>query len=311
MYYLLTNDVEEHSIKKNRLDLDTARLVYKYGLPELLRLYDKYKIKTTFYFTASFVGLFPNSVKMVLNSGHEVGCHGLTHKVEEGFDVLTLEQQINAIKKAKEIIEFYGGKIEAFRAPALRINKFTVKALEINGFKTDSSVASQRFDGPFSYGSRVKLGWLFACRMPYFMDYESPFRKGKSKILEIPISSLILAYIGTTMRIFPKIVQILRSLLFQEAKALGKPIVFDFHPNEVIEEDYFGNIHYRAKDKFSILFKDIIRQRLKIRNLGKRAIELMEKEIKSAVNNGFNFLTIKEFREIWEGLCENLYNRNE
>ena len=91
---------------------------------------------------------------------------------------------------------------------------------------------------------------------------------------------------------------------------MGKPIVFDFHPNEVIEEDYFGNIHYRAKDKFSILFKDIIRQRLKIRNLGKRAIELMEREIKSAVNNGFNFLTIKEFREIWEGLCENLYNRN-
>lgn len=301
MYYLLTNDVEEFSIKKNKLDLDTARLVYKEGLPRLLRLYEKYKIKATFYLTASFVELFPNSVKMVLNSGHEVGCHGLSHKVEDGLDLMTLDQQIIAIKKAKEIIETYAGKIEAFRAPALRINKFTVKALEINGFKTDSSVASQRFDALLSYGSRRKLGWLFSSRRPYYMDYKNPFRKGKSKVLEIPISSFILAYIGTTMRVLPKIIPILRTLLFQETKILDKPIVFDFHPNEVIEEDYCGDIYYRGKDKFSILLKDIVRQRLKIRNLGKHAIELMEKEIKSALNTGMIFIMIKEFRKIWEG----------
>lgn len=310
MYYLLTNDVEEHSIKKNKLDLDTARLVYKEGLPELLRLYDKYKIKTTFYFTASFVELFPNSVKMVLNSGHEIGCHGLSHKVEEGLDLMKLEQQINAIKKAKEIIEIYAGKIEAFRAPALRLNKFTVKALEINGFKTDSSVASQRFDGPLSYGARMKLRWLLASRMPYFMNYENPFRKGNSKILEIPISSFILSYIGTTMRIVPKIIPMLRMLLFLEAKTSGKPIVFDFHPNEVIEEDYSGKIFYRGKNLFSIFWKDIIRQRLKLRNLGKHATALMEREIKKAINTGFTFITMKAFRELWERRYENFYNNN-
>lgn len=310
MYYLLTNDVEEISIKKNRLDLNTARLVHKKGLPALLKLYDKYKIKVTFYFTASFVELFPNSVKMVLNSGHEVGCHGLSHKVEEGLDVLTFEQQINSIRKAKEIIEAYAGKIEAFRAPALRINKFTVRVLEINGFKTDSSVASQRFDGPFSYGSKRKLGWLFANRMPYFIDYENPFKKGNSTILEIPISSIILSYIGTTMRIIPNLTKLLRTILLKETKRNGKPVVFDFHPNEVIEENYIGKISHRGGNIMSIFFRDIIRHRFKLRNLGEKAIELMEKEIKAALNANLSFKTMKEFRQIWMEKHENFHHYN-
>ncbi len=304
MYFLLTNDVEEHSIQKNRLDLDTAKLVNKEGLPRLLKLYDKYNIRTTFYFTASFVELFPESVQKVLDFGHEVGCHGLNHEVEEAFDVLDFGQQVENLRKAKEIIESYAGEIEAFRAPALRINEFTVKALEENNFKTDSSVASQRFDGPFSFGSRKKLNWITASRKPYLMDYNNPFRKGNSKILEIPVSSLVISYIGTTLRILPGIVPILRRMLFIESKKGSKPIVFDFHPNEVIKEDFSGKIEYRAKNIFSIFFKDILRHRLKIRNLGPKAIELMDHEINAAANHGFVFLTVKEFREKWEQTLE-------
>ena len=48
------------------------------------------------------------------------------------------------LKRAKKVIEDIAGRTESFRAPMLRINEDTVRALEETGFKTDGSVASQR-----------------------------------------------------------------------------------------------------------------------------------------------------------------------
>ena len=42
MYFLMTTDVEEHSIALNRLDEETAWRVYLEGLPKLLDPYEKY-----------------------------------------------------------------------------------------------------------------------------------------------------------------------------------------------------------------------------------------------------------------------------
>ena len=52
----------------------------------------------------------------------------------------------------------------------LRINEDTVRALEEAGFKTDSSVSSQRFDGPFTFGAKRKLKWLYAPGKPYMIS---------------------------------------------------------------------------------------------------------------------------------------------
>ena len=48
LYFLMTNDVEEHSIALNRLDDGTAWRVYREGLPKLLDLYSKYDVEGTF-----------------------------------------------------------------------------------------------------------------------------------------------------------------------------------------------------------------------------------------------------------------------
>ena len=102
---------------------------------------------------------------------------------------MSYEEQLSELKKAKRIIESLAGTIESFRAPALRLNEDTLRALEETGFQSDSSVASQRFDGPFTFGSKKKLKWMVAPRKPYFLSYESITREGDSKILEIPISA--------------------------------------------------------------------------------------------------------------------------
>lgn len=297
---LLTNDVETTSILNHKLSDKAGEYVLKQGMPLLLELYAKYDIKTTFFFTGYIAQKFPDVVKMVIPFGHEVASHGLSHKVEDAFDVLSLEKQIYHLQKSKSILEdICGEEVISFRAPAARVNYNLPKALEKTGFKVDSSVSSQRFDMFFSFGSIKKLNWLTSPRKPYFVDRENIFRKGNSQIMEIPISAFGFPYIGTFMRIFPMVNRLTRNLLYLESTLNNRPFVFLTHPNEFIDEEIEdGLIQRRASNYLSYLFGDVFRHKLKIKNLGSKAIPIYEHEIKFFEQKNFNFVTCKDYYKI-------------
>ena len=296
---LITNDVETTSILNHRLDDKTGELVLKQGIPRLLELYEKYNVKATFFFTAHIAKLYPDVVKMIIPYGHEVGSHGYTHDVNQAFDVLSLSQQIDHLKKSKKILEDISGeKVISFRAPAARVNRDTAKALMDTGFKIDSSVASQRLDMFMSFGSLKKLNWLTAPRLPYFTDNQSIFKKGNSELLEIPISAFGFPYIGTFMRLAPGLNRMTRNLLHFETKLNGRPFVFLTHPNEFINEERDDqHIQRRGSNYFSYLLGDVLRHRLKVKNLGKDAISIFEKELIFFQNHNYEFRTLKEYAE--------------
>ena len=297
----MTNDVEEHSIALNKLDEGTAWRVYREGLPALLDLYARYDVEGTFYFTGTFAEMIPDSIDLVKDHGHEIGCHGYLHEVDRAFDVLSYEEQVRDLTLAKKAIETQAGTIEAFRAPAARINQHTVRALEVTGYLTDSSVSPQRFDGPLSFGGWNKINWLFAHRLPYHLNHDNPFQPGNSTILEIPISALLFAYIGTTMRVAPNLNRLLGKLLFRESRKRSmKPIVFLFHPVEVIEVKEKIETTRRVKSRLGYLFGDVIRQQLKLNNLGKNALKLSEEVLKEAKARDFEFVSAHRFRKIFE-----------
>lgn len=280
-YCLLTNDVESTSIWFNDLRDDTAKKVMNEGMPKLLDLYLKYNIKTTFFFTGYIARLFPEIVKMVLPYGHEVGSHGLSHKKEHGFDALSLEEQKYHLRESKKILENISGKeVVSFRAPALRVNNFTAIALSETGYKYDCSVASQRFDFFMSFGGLKKIKWLFAPRLPYRTRPDNLLKKGNGDILEIPLSAFLVPFVGTTMRIFPLITRIQRSLLNIENNINKKPIVFDIHPNEFIDEsDLPRKINKRSKSFLMYIAQDLIRSKLKTINLGKSGLDIYEGQL--------------------------------
>jgi peptidoglycan-N-acetylglucosamine deacetylase len=290
-----TNDVEYTSIVNGVLSEKTGELVLQEGMPILLDIYSKYNIKSTFFFTADIVQKYPRIVRMVTPQGHEVACHGFSHKVDQTFELLSLNEQINNLSKSKKILEdICGNQVVSFRAPALRVNQYTVEALEKTGFLIDSSIASQRFDMFMSYGSKNKLNRLFAPRLPYITDVKNLAKKGYSGITEMPISALLMPYIGTTMRIFPFLTSILRYILHFESKFNNKPINFLIHPNEFIEEERdYSLFKKRSRNIVNYLLADLIRNRLKQKNLGKQALLLFEKEIKFFYHRGYDFVPIK------------------
>ena len=294
----MTNDVETTSLELNRPIDSMAPKVKNIGLPRLIDLYAKYDVEATFFFTGYIVEIMPDIVDIVKEHGHEIGCHGYRHENEYAFDNLTLEEQVQYLKKAKSIIERASGvAVYSFRAPELRINRYTPRALETAGFKYDSSVAPQRFDGPLSKGFKNKFLWLFAPRTPYYLDYNNPFKAGNSKILEIPISSFIFSFMGTTMRISPDINKHVQKIIFRESRKKGVPVTFLIHPNEVIDPD--GNMIHKAENSNAESFMESLKRKIKYKNLGSAALKLTEEILRDAKRNDFEFVSIAKFAQLW------------
>jgi peptidoglycan/xylan/chitin deacetylase (PgdA/CDA1 family) len=292
----MTNDVETTSIVNGGLRDETGVKVWKEGLPLLLDLYDKYEVKATFFYIANFAKQHPEIIKIVQERGHEIACHGLTHRHDKAFDVMPFEEQLEHLTTAKKILEDIAGEeVVSFRAPALRVNFDTPKALLEAGFRYDSSVAPQRMDMFMSLGSKNKLQWFCAPRTPYHTDEKNLARKGDSTIIEVPVSSFIVPYIGTFMRISPSINALTRRFLFWETKNTAKPINFLIHPNEVItEENLHTETQRRASSYIGYLLSDVLRRRLKQKNLGQDALNLFEKEVKFWANKQYQFKRIKD-----------------
>ena len=299
-YCLFTNDVETTSIWFNSLRDETGIKVHREGMPLLLDIYANYNIKTTFFFTAYIAKLVPDVVKMVLKYGHEVASHGKSHLPENGFDVIPLKKQKEHLEYSKKLLEDISGEeIISFRAPALRVNHNTARALIETGYCIDSSVASQRFDFFLSFGGLIKLKWFMAPRLPYRVDPTNIFKKGNSPLVEVPLSAFFLPYVGTTMRIFPKITSFQRYVINIENKINRKPVVFDIHPNEFIDESTEERvINKRTNNHLSYFFKDWLRSHLKIKNLGEAAIPLYKREIEFYKKRGYVFTTLKQYCEL-------------
>ena len=295
-YFLMTNDVETLSLNGKACD-DIGVKVWKEAIPALLDLYEKYDVKATFYFVAEFARQYPEIVKMVQPAGHEVACHGLTHDYSHAFDVMTLDEQIQDLTEAKKILEDIAGEeVISFRAPALRVNSDTSKALKATGFKIDSSIAPQRLDIFMSLGSKNKLQWLKAPRICYEADIHNLARKGNSGIFETPVSSFALPYIGTLMRISGFWTSLARYFVCLETKNTQKAVNFLFHPSEMVEEtEEQMQVTKRASNYIQYLLADVLRSKLKKRNIGMSALPLVEKELAFFVKRDYQFLTTKDY----------------
>lgn len=293
----ITNDVEATTITGVAYDEEVARRVTTEALPMVLALYKKYNVKATFFCQGSMIAQHPEIVEMIEREGHEVACHGWVHDSNKAFDVLSVTEQVEHLKRAKETIDKLAKEpVVSFRAPALRVNEETVEALLKAGYTYDSSVAPQRLDAFMSLGSKKKLQWIGAPRSIYETASNNLARAGQSGITEVPVSSWGLPYISTLMRISSFLCHLTRWILRQETTRTraSKVVCFLFHPGEVLENQEIQQIVRRSNNPIVHFFSGVLRTRLKRRNLGKSCLSLLENELVYWKNHGYEFKTIKE-----------------
>lgn len=295
-YFLATNDVELTSIRFNKQRIQTGEEVQNVGLPLLLELYKKYNVMATFFVTGDIAKQFPAIPRMIVDNGHELASHGYSHADEMAFDVLDFHIQLAELDKSKKLLEDLGGQeVSSFRAPALRVNRFTPRALMEVGFKIDSSISSQRADMMFSFGALKKVNRLIAPRLPYYCDANDLAKRGSFPIYEIPISALVMPYVGTAMRIIPYATRALRSVLHWEACLNGKPINLLIHPNEMILDEGNDQVERRSGNLITYILAEKLRRQLKLKNLGLPALRLFEEQLKYFADKDYQFCTCKDY----------------
>lgn len=156
---ILTFDIEEWALAKAG-GYGTAQRYAEYDafLDRILSVLDERALHATFFCTGQMAQDFPQVVKLIHSSGHEIGCHSHRHT---WMNKLTEAEARDDTHKAVSALEqCLGGKVLSYRAPAFSIgenNKWMFEILAENGITRDSSVfpAARDFGGFPTFGSQT------------------------------------------------------------------------------------------------------------------------------------------------------------
>lgn len=105
------------------------------GMPLLLELFRAEGVPATFFTTGDAARTVPEFPAQVVEAGHELACHGMTHRA---FPDLTTEEARVEIRDATELLRAYA-PVTSFRAPYLRLPDAHLPLLEEHGYRLDSS----------------------------------------------------------------------------------------------------------------------------------------------------------------------------
>jgi len=125
-------------------DISRGLFAGEIGTPRLLKMFDRYKIPTSWFIPGHSAETFPSQMKEVADAGHEIGLHGYTH---ENPIAMTPEQEEIILDRSIEIItELAGKRPTGYVAPWWEFSKVTNELLLKKGIKYDHSLMHRDFE---------------------------------------------------------------------------------------------------------------------------------------------------------------------
>jgi peptidoglycan/xylan/chitin deacetylase (PgdA/CDA1 family) len=112
----------------------------EHGAPRLLELFAETGLRATYFTTGEVAERYPSAVRQLVDAGHELGCHGVTHTAFDTMDEATARWEI--VESARRLRDV--APVTSFRAPYLRFPERYVRLLEDAGFELDSSLTKYK-----------------------------------------------------------------------------------------------------------------------------------------------------------------------
>ena len=143
------------------------------GIPRILSLLEKHNIKGTFFTCGWVADKYPDSVKNIVDLGHEIAGHGYLH---EYLDQLSLSEEKTVFKKMINSLTPFYDDIIGFRAPYWRLSSNTLKLVSEAGYIYDSSLFSD--DRPYILENfniiEFPIEWFLDDWVVFEMNQHSP-----------------------------------------------------------------------------------------------------------------------------------------
>lgn len=153
------------------------------GTPQLLELFKEEAIPATFFTTGDVARRYPQVVDAIVQSGHELGCHGDTHK---RFGNMEPAEAREELRSASQTLRQHA-PVVSFRAPNLDFPDSYVPFLRDEGYQVDSSRGRHK-QGSFFTKPVVEEGMrrIPASIMPSALRTPGPIRNALCRLLESP-----------------------------------------------------------------------------------------------------------------------------
>jgi len=203
------------------------------GLEGLLDFCDRWNLKATIFVAGRFAETYADLIRECRRRGHELGTHGWEHgslEKDEDFRSAGYAQQRAWIQLATEAVEKASGvRPVVFRAPSLWISETTLRALEDEGYRYDSSVPARRFDCGF--GRVHYLKYFRAPSEPYRLSSRHLRVPGHSSIIEMAPSAFLFPINMATLRVLGLLVM---KWMVRRISRRASRVVFYCHPHEFV-----------------------------------------------------------------------------
>lgn len=177
------------------------------GLSRILSLLNEMNVKATFFILGAVCEIYPEEVKMIADSGHEIASHGYSHTM---VYKLTPESLREEVRKTDSLLsDITGVKPVGFRAPYFSITEKSLWALDVlieEGYRYDASIypgynyrygipdtpiESYKYPGkdivefPVStmeiFGKRIGVGGAYFRILPLFLTSRGILKRGNDK----------------------------------------------------------------------------------------------------------------------------------
>ena len=190
----------------------------------LLRLFDEFGVHATFFVLGWVAEREPALVKEIQARGHEVACHGYSHRL---VYTQTPKEFADETRRAKNILEdLTGTPVLGYRAASYSIIRKSLWALDTLvelGFQYDSSIFPVHHDNYGIPDARREPHRLTTPRGGLIVEW--PLSTAKLMGLRLPVAG------GGYFRLFPY--WLTRSGLASINRREGQPFIFYLHPWEV------------------------------------------------------------------------------
>ncbi|HML06891.1 MAG TPA: polysaccharide deacetylase [Xanthobacteraceae bacterium] len=165
-------------------DISRGLFAGEVGSLRLLKLFERFGIKTTWFIPGHSIETFPEQMKAVAQAGHEIGIHGYSH---ENPIAMTPEQEEAVLDKCIDLVtKLQGKRPTGYVAPWWEFSAVSNELLIKKGIKYDHSLMHHDFQ---PYYVRVGDSWT---KIDYSKKPEAwmkPLVRGReTDLIEIPAS---------------------------------------------------------------------------------------------------------------------------
>jgi peptidoglycan/xylan/chitin deacetylase (PgdA/CDA1 family) len=155
-------------------DIQRGMFAGEVGAPRLLRLFEKYQLRASWFIPGHSIETFPAQMQAVADAGHEIGAHGYSH---ENPIAMTPQQEQDVLAKSIELIEKLSGRRpRGYVAPWWELSEQTASLLLENGFSYDHS---QNYNDFIPFYARVGDSWTNVDYNKTAQEWMKPLVRGR------------------------------------------------------------------------------------------------------------------------------------